>query len=235
METTPRHRPQAAPTELISWFARWTTKLRSGSNCTAGPTPRPFATAGCRTIESSLWPWAGRRPPTSPTSRSAKPTSRPPTMPRRQRGPQPNAGRKSSSPVGAPVRLPSTGDYLKGMAFALAMGGAARTASGGRVPLRSCIGFLNTIARSKAMTSVLQSKAVREWVAKQAGDPAPGYRAGTPRRVVAGDQTGRSQTQARRRRRRRAARRVERRNLRGGHRLAFAFGGRVPGASQITD
>ncbi len=31
----------------------------------------------------------------------------------------------------APARLPSTGDYLKGMAFALAMGGAARATSGG--------------------------------------------------------------------------------------------------------
>ena len=84
-------------------------------------------------------------------------------------------GKKVKAPRRAD-RLPSTGDYLKGMAFALAMGGAARTASGDRVPLRSCIGFLNTIARSKAMTSVLQSEAVREWVAKQAGDPAPGYR-----------------------------------------------------------
>ena len=86
------------------------------------------------------------------------------------------SGQKVKAPRRRADRLPSTGDYLKGMAFALAMGGAARTASGRRVPLRSCIGFLNTIARSKAMTSVLQSEAVREWVAKQAGDPAPDYR-----------------------------------------------------------
>ena len=85
-------------------------------------------------------------------------------------------GQKVKAPSRRADRLPSTGDYLKGMAFALAMGGAARTASGDRVPLRSCIGFLNTIARSKAMTSVLQSEAVREWVAEQAGDPPPGYR-----------------------------------------------------------
>ena len=85
-------------------------------------------------------------------------------------------GRKVKAPSRRADRLPSTGDYLKGMAFALAMGGAARAASGDRVPLRSCIGFLNTIARSKAMTAVLQSEAVREWVAKQAGEPAPGYR-----------------------------------------------------------
>ena len=84
-------------------------------------------------------------------------------------------GQKVKAPGRRAERLPSTGDYLKGMAFALVMGGAARAASGERVPLRSCIGFLNTIARSKAMTSVLQSEAVREWVAKQAGDPAPRY------------------------------------------------------------
>ena len=67
--------------------------------------------------------------------------------------------------------LPTTGDYLKGMGFALAMGGAARTDTGERLPLRSCIGFLNTITRSKAMTGVLQSEAVRDWVAKQTGEP----------------------------------------------------------------
>ena len=76
----------------------------------------------------------------------------------------------------AAKKLPITGDYLKGMAFALVMGGAAQTASGERVPIKSCIGFLNTIARSKAMTTVLQSDSVSSWVAKQAGQPAPEYR-----------------------------------------------------------
>ena len=73
------------------------------------------------------------------------------------------------------TRLPSTGDYLKGMAFALVMGGGTRTVDGDRVPLRSCIGFVNTIARSKAMTNVLPSPPVREWVATQVGNPAPYY------------------------------------------------------------
>ena len=74
------------------------------------------------------------------------------------------------------ARLPSTGDYLKGMGFALAIGGAARAAGGNRLKLSSCIGFLNTIARSKAMTDVLQSESVRDWVREQAGDSAPFYR-----------------------------------------------------------
>ena len=65
------------------------------------------------------------------------------------------------------ARLPNTGDYLKGMAFALAMGGGAVNRNGESVPLKSCIGFLNTIVRSKTMTDVLQSDAVRDWIAKQ--------------------------------------------------------------------
>ncbi len=72
-------------------------------------------------------------------------------------------------------RLPTTGDYLKGMAFALAMGGGALTHDGSSVPLKSCIGFLNTIARSKTMTAVLQSKAVKDWIAVQTGSTASDY------------------------------------------------------------
>ena len=80
-----------------------------------------------------------------------------------------------SRSVRVATKLPSTGDYLKGMAFALVMGGGALAPDGDRVPLRSCIGFLNTIARSKTMTTVLQSDPVRKWVAKQVGEPAPTY------------------------------------------------------------
>ncbi|MCY4280766.1 MAG: DEAD/DEAH box helicase family protein [Acidimicrobiaceae bacterium] len=69
--------------------------------------------------------------------------------------------------------LPTTGDYLKGMAFALAIGGGAVDPAGGRVPIKSCIGFLNTITRSKTMTTVLQSQAVRDWVAGQLPTPPP--------------------------------------------------------------
>ena len=85
-------------------------------------------------------------------------------------------GERTKAPKRRGDHLPTTGDYLKGMAFALTMGGGARTPVGGRVPLRSCIGFLNTIARSRTMTEVLSSDAVRQWVAKQVPAPAPRYR-----------------------------------------------------------
>ncbi|MXW41596.1 MAG: hypothetical protein F4Z91_00620, partial [Acidimicrobiia bacterium] len=85
-------------------------------------------------------------------------------------------GKPSNSRPKRGNELPTTGDYLKGMAFALAMGGGAMAKGESHVPIRSCIGFLNTIARSKAMTTVLQSDSVRKWVAKQASSPAPDYK-----------------------------------------------------------
>ncbi len=111
------------------------------------------------------------------------------------------AGRRAKASRGRADRLPTTGDYLKGIGFALAIGGAVKDSSGRRVPLKSCIGFVNTINRSLAMTRVLQSESVREWVAKQAGEPVPNYRlehldASSPvatrdeakRRLAAGDE-----------------------------------------------
>ena len=84
-------------------------------------------------------------------------------------------GKKAKSRSKRSDRLPTTGDYLKGLAFALAMGGGALAKDGTSVPLKSCIGFLNTIARSKTMTAVLQSDAVREWIAEQTGDSASDF------------------------------------------------------------
>ena len=87
----------------------------------------------------------------------------------------PERGKNPKSRSKRGERLPTTGDYLKGLAFALAMGGGALTKDGSSVPLRSCIGFLNTIVRSKTMTAVLQSDAVRDWIAEQTGGSASGY------------------------------------------------------------
>ena len=58
----------------------------------------------------------------------------------------------------------TTANYMRGLAFALAMGGA--TQSGGEdVDIRSCIAFMNTVDKSKNMARGLQTDAVREWVA----------------------------------------------------------------------
>ena len=89
-------------------------------------------------------------------------------------------GKKPKSRAKRGQSLPTTGDYLKGMAFALAMGGGAVAKDGSYVPIQSCIGFLNTIARSKAMTDVLQSDAVKEWIAEQVGDSTSDYKLGAP-------------------------------------------------------
>ena len=63
----------------------------------------------------------------------------------------------------------TSAQYLRGLAFALAMGGATQggaTQDGenGDVPINSCIAFLNSVAKSKEMSTKLQSDPVREWV-----------------------------------------------------------------------
>ena len=55
----------------------------------------------------------------------------------------------------------STAQFLRGLAFALVMGGAL---SRDGVKIRSSINFMNTIAKSKAMTEALKSDRVRDWV-----------------------------------------------------------------------
>jgi len=55
--------------------------------------------------------------------------------------------------------------YLRGLAFALAMGGAThQERSESSVPIRSCIAFMNTVDKSKNMTADLQTEAVKEWL-----------------------------------------------------------------------
>lgn len=62
-------------------------------------------------------------------------------------------------------RLTST-NYLRGLAFALAMGGATQDKENGEIVIKSCIAFMNTVDKSKNMASDLQTKAVREWLEK---------------------------------------------------------------------
>ncbi len=62
-------------------------------------------------------------------------------------------------------RALTTSDYLRGLAFALAMGGATHGRENGSVPIRSCIAFMNTVDKSKNMAEDLQTEAVRKWLA----------------------------------------------------------------------
>ena len=59
-------------------------------------------------------------------------------------------------------------DYLRGLAFTLAMGGATYTkGNDGRetvVPIQSCIAFMNTVDKSKNMARDLQLPAVKNWL-----------------------------------------------------------------------
>ena len=70
--------------------------------------------------------------------------------------------------------LTTTG-YLRGLALALAMGGAVLTPKGEEVDLRSCIGFMNTVAKSKRMAQDLQLERVRDYVRGQLADYRPGH------------------------------------------------------------
>ena len=55
-------------------------------------------------------------------------------------------------------------DYLRGLAFTLALGGATQSQENGNLPIKSCIAFMNTVDKSKNMAQDLQSAAVREWL-----------------------------------------------------------------------
>ena len=55
-------------------------------------------------------------------------------------------------------------DYLSGLAFVLAMGGATHGRESGDVRIRSCIAFMNTVDKSKNMAQDLQTDSVRVWL-----------------------------------------------------------------------
>ena len=58
----------------------------------------------------------------------------------------------------------TTSHFLRGLTLALVMGGATRCDQGGGFVIKSCIGFMNTVAKSRDMSQRLQSEVVRNWV-----------------------------------------------------------------------
>ena len=58
----------------------------------------------------------------------------------------------------------TTRHYLRGLAFALAMGGATRNPDGEPVPIQSCIAFMNTVDKSKNMARDLARDEVTDWL-----------------------------------------------------------------------
>lgn len=57
-------------------------------------------------------------------------------------------------------------DYMQGLAFAMAMGGATQAEGSSHVPIKSCIAFMNTVHKSKNMAKALQTNAVRGWLSE---------------------------------------------------------------------
>ena len=72
----------------------------------------------------------------------------------------------------------TTDHYMRGLAFALAMGGATRYADGGAgADIQSCIAFMNTVDKSKNMARDLETDAAREWVRDWLAENADGQEA----------------------------------------------------------
>ena len=60
----------------------------------------------------------------------------------------------------------TTTHFLKGMTLALVLGGGTARPDAANAAVKSCISFMNTVAKSKAMAQQLQSDTVRNWVQK---------------------------------------------------------------------
>ena len=70
----------------------------------------------------------------------------------------------------------TTAHFLKGMTLALVLGGGTFTPAAGGATVKSCISFMNTVAKSKAMSEQLQSDTVRNWVQRWLDDNRDGQR-----------------------------------------------------------
>ena len=73
----------------------------------------------------------------------------------------------------------TTDHYIRGLAFALAMGNATQQDDDAdqQVAIQSCIAFMNTVDKSKNMAKDLQSDTARDWIQKYLDDNLPGRQA----------------------------------------------------------
>ena len=73
----------------------------------------------------------------------------------------------------------TTDHYVRGLAFALAMGNATQQDDDAekQVAIQSCIAFMNTVDKSRNMAKDLQSDTAREWIQKYLDDNLPGRQA----------------------------------------------------------
>ena len=74
----------------------------------------------------------------------------------------------------------TTTHFLRGLAFTLAMGGATVDTENGRVPIKSCIAFMNTVDKSRNLARDLEKPMVRDWLQgwlneHAGGQPAAAY------------------------------------------------------------
>ena len=70
----------------------------------------------------------------------------------------------------------TTSHYQRGLAFALALGGAVQGPDGETVSIASCIAFMNTVDKSKNMANDLGHDKVKDWVQRWPNDNAGGRR-----------------------------------------------------------
>ncbi len=71
----------------------------------------------------------------------------------------------------------TTTHFLRGMAFALAMGGATHSRENDSVPIKSCIAFMNTVDKSRNMERDLQTPTVKNWLQEWMRDNREGQKA----------------------------------------------------------
>ena len=69
----------------------------------------------------------------------------------------------------------TSSQYLRGLAFALAMGGATQGGVNGDVAVNSCIAFMNSVAKSQEIADKLQTEPVREWIQEWLHNNANGH------------------------------------------------------------